>query len=132
MPTPQEQGSVAGAPRSLYSARHSNAERRPMYGYIALVLRQPGGGYRAVFPDVEGVRAEGRTVEDALANARAEIKAHAVRLARNGQSLPQPRPASDVAVLSARHNAVGGACIQVRDLSIQVRMDRVPPERPKG
>jgi predicted RNase H-like HicB family nuclease len=97
-----------------------------MHGYIALVLRQPGGGYRAVFPDLEGCRAEGRSVDEALANARAEIKAHAVRLARKGGALPAPRPASDVAALSAKHGAVAGACIQVRDLSIQVRLDRAP------
>ena len=97
-----------------------------MDGYIALVLRQPGGGYRAVFPDVAGCRAEGKSVDEALANARSEIKAHAVRLARNGQSLPAPRPASDVTTLSAKHNAVAGACIHVRPLSVQVRMDRAP------
>ena len=97
-----------------------------MEGYIALVLRQPGGGYRAVFPDVDGVRAEGRSVDEALANARAEIKAHAARTARNGGSMPAPRPASDVATLSAKHGAVAGACIHVRPLSVQVRMDRQP------
>ena len=97
-----------------------------MDGYIALVLRQPGGGYRAVFPDVEGCRAEGRSVDEALANARSEIKAHAARLARNGQTLPAPRPSSDVSALSAKHGAVAGACIHIRPLSVQVRMDRIP------
>jgi predicted RNase H-like HicB family nuclease len=97
-----------------------------MDGYIALVLRQPGGGYRAVFPDVAGCRAEGRSVEEALANARAEIKAHVARLAKKGESLPLPRPASDVAVLSAKHGAIAGACIHVRPVSIRVRMDRIP------
>ena len=97
-----------------------------MDGYIALVLRQPGGGYRAVFPDVEGCRAEGRSVDEALANARSEIKAHVARLARKGAVLPELRPASDVATLSAKHGAVAGACIHVRPLSIQVRMDRIP------
>jgi predicted RNase H-like HicB family nuclease len=97
-----------------------------MDGYIALVLRQPGGGYRAVVPDVDGCRAEGKSVDEALANARSEIKAHAVRLARNGGSLPAPRPASDVAALSAKHGAVAGACIHVRPLSVQVRLDRAP------
>jgi predicted RNase H-like HicB family nuclease len=97
-----------------------------MDGYIALVLRQPGGGYRAVFPDVEGCRAEGRSVEEALANARAEIKAHVARLTRNGEALPAPRPASDVATLSTQHGAVAGACIHVRPLSVRVRMDRLP------
>jgi predicted RNase H-like HicB family nuclease len=79
-----------------------------------------------VFPDIEGCRAEGRSVDEALANARSEIKAHVVRLARKGASLPAPRPASDVATLSAKHGAVAGACIHVRPLSIQVRMDRMP------
>jgi predicted RNase H-like HicB family nuclease len=97
-----------------------------MDGYIALVLRQPGGGYRAVFPDIDGCRAEGKSVDEALANARSEIKAHVVRMARRGQTLPAPRPASDVATLSAKHGAVAGACIHVRPLSIQVRMDRTP------
>ncbi len=97
-----------------------------MDGYIALVLRVPGGGYRAVFPDVDGCRAEGRSVEEALANARTEIKAHAARTARNGGSLPPPRPASDVAALSAKHGAVAGACIHVRPLSVQVRIERAP------
>lgn len=97
-----------------------------MDGYIALVLRQPGGGYRAVFPDIDGCRAEGKSVDEALANARSEIKAHVVRMARQGQTLPAPRPASDVAALSAKHGAVAGACIHVRPLSIQVRMDRTP------
>lgn len=97
-----------------------------MDGYIALVLRQPGGGYRAVFPDVDGCRAEGRSVDEALANARSEIKAHAARTARNGGTMPPPRPASDVATLSAKHGAVAGACIHVRPVSIQVRMDRLP------
>jgi hypothetical protein len=31
-----------------------------------------------------------------------------------------------VATLSAKHGAVAGACIHVRPLSIQVRMDRMP------
>jgi predicted RNase H-like HicB family nuclease len=97
-----------------------------MDGYIALVLRQPGGGYRAVFPDVAGCRAEGRSVEEALANARSEIKAHAARLAREGATLPAPRPASDVAALSAKHGAVAGACIHIRPVSVRVRMDRLP------
>ena len=36
------------------------------------------------------------------------------------------RSPSDVAALSTKHNAVGGACIQVRDLSVRVRMERAP------
>lgn len=104
-----------------------------MDGYIALVLREPGGGYRAVFPDIDGCRADGRSVDEALANARSELKAHAARLARDGRTLPGPRPSSDVAALSAKHAAVAGACIQVRDISIRVRVDRQKPDgKPRG
>src|ERR1044071_8223334 len=97
-----------------------------MDGYIALVLREPGGGYRAMFPDVDGCRAEGKSVDEALANARTAIKSHAVRIMRNGGTLPAPRPSSDVATLSAKHGAIAGACIHLRPLSVQVRMDRTP------
>jgi predicted RNase H-like HicB family nuclease len=95
-----------------------------MKGYIALVLRQPGGAYRVAFPDLPGCRCSGRSVEDALAKARAALKAHAARLYRRGLVLPPPRSAEDVIAEEAKHGAVAGACIQLRDISVQVVMDR--------
>lgn len=104
-------------------SRHSGAAAE-MNGYIALVKRQDRGGYRAFFPDFDGLDAQGRTVEDALAAARMALKSHAARRARQGEPMPPRRPASDVAMLSEAHGAVGGACIHLRDISVRVRMDR--------
>jgi predicted RNase H-like HicB family nuclease len=98
-----------------------------MKGYIALVLRQPGGGYRVDFPDLPGCRASGRSVDEALAKARAALKLYAARLYRRGLVLPAPRPADDVLAEEAKHGAVAGACIQLRDISVQVAVDRMVP-----
>ena len=98
-----------------------------MNGYIAIVLKRPGGRYEAVFPDIPGLSAAGRGVDDALEAARGALKTHAAERRRAGEAMPQPRPAADVAELSARHGAVGGACIQLRDISVVVRMKRPAP-----
>ncbi len=98
-----------------------------MKGYIALVLRQSGGGYRVDFPDLPGCRASGRSVDEALAKARAALKLYAARLYRRGLVLPAPRPADDVLAEEAKHGAVAGACIQLRDISVQVAVDRMMP-----
>ncbi|MEQ8699048.1 MAG: type II toxin-antitoxin system HicB family antitoxin [Bauldia litoralis] len=101
-----------------------------MKGYIALVLPQPGGGYRVDFPDLPGCRASGRSVDEALAKARAALKNHAARLYRRGLALPAPRPANDVFAEEARHGAVAGACIQLRDVSVKAAVDRMAPGAP--
>jgi len=95
-----------------------------MKGYIALVFRQPGGAYRVAFPDLPGCRSSGRSVEDALARARGALKEHAARMYRRGQALPPPRAAADVVAEEAKHGAVAGACLQLRDISVQVALDR--------
>ncbi len=95
-----------------------------MNGHIAIVKRQDSGVYRVFFPDIEGLSADGRSVEDALAAARVALKSHAAQRARRGEAMPPRRPASDVAALSSAHGAVGGACLYVRDISVRVRMDR--------
>lgn len=101
-----------------------------MKGYIALVLRQPGGGYRVDFPDLPGCRASGRSVDEALSKARTALRLHAARLYRRGLVLPAPRDADDVFAEEARHGAVAGACIQLRDISVQVAVDRMAPGAP--
>jgi predicted RNase H-like HicB family nuclease len=95
-----------------------------MNGYIALVLREEGGVYRAIFPDLEGCHAVGTNVDDALANARGALKSYAAERARSGIVMPPPRPASDVAPLSSERGAVAGACIHLRDISVIMRMSR--------
>jgi predicted RNase H-like HicB family nuclease len=94
-----------------------------MHGYIVLVMTVPGGGYKAIFPDLPGCRAAGRSVEDALARARSALRTHAARLHRRGLTLPPPRPSQDVVEESTRHGAVGGACLELRPVSIQARLD---------
>ena len=95
-----------------------------MNGHIAVVQRMDGGLYKAIFPDIPGCRASGRSVEEALARARTALKEHAARLYRRGMALPAPRPAADVIEEEAKHVAIAGACIQVRDISIRVKMSR--------
>lgn len=98
-----------------------------MNGYIAIVLRRPGGKYEAAFPDLPGCTAAGAGVDDALEAARGALKTYAAERRRAGEAMPEPRPAADVAVEAARHGAVGGACIQLRDISVVVRMKRTAP-----
>ena len=95
-----------------------------MNGHIAVVQRMDGGLYKAIFPDLPGCRASGKSVEEALARARTALKEHAARLHRRGMSLPAVCPAADVIEEEAKHNAVAGACIQVRDISVRVKMSR--------
>lgn len=102
-----------------------------LQGYIALVFRVSGGGYRAEFPDLPGCRCSGVSVEDALARARGALKAHAARLYRRGLAMPPPRSSAEVVDLSAAHGAVAGACLQLRDISVRVVMDRLTG-RPSG
>ena len=105
-----------------------------MHGYIVLVLTVPGGGYKAIFPDLPGCRAAGRSVEDALAHARAALKTHAARMHRRGLPLPPPRSSSDVVEESAKHGAVAGACLELRDVSVRARLElsRRLPNRHAG
>jgi predicted RNase H-like HicB family nuclease len=98
-----------------------------MNGYIAIVLRRGSGRYEALFPDLPECTATGSGVDDALAAARSALKAYAAKRRGAGEALPEPRPAADVAAEAARHGAVGGACIQLRDISVVVRMKRPAP-----
>jgi predicted RNase H-like HicB family nuclease len=100
-------------------------------GYIALVFRQPGGLYKAEFPDLPGCRCSGASVEDALAKARGALKTYAARAYRRGLSLPDPRSSAEVIDESNKHGAIAGACIQLRDISVRVVMDRLTG-RPVG
>ena len=65
-----------------------------MRGYIAIVKTVPGGGYRALFPDLPGCHALGRTIEDALAQAKSALKAYGAQRVRTGLPLPVPRGSS--------------------------------------
>lgn len=105
-----------------------------MRGYIALVMTVPGGGYKAIFPDLPGCRASGRSVEDAMSRARVALKTHAAQMHRRGLPMPAPRPSADVVDESAKHGAVAGACLELRDVSLRARLDisRRLPNRHAG
>jgi len=65
--------------------------------FIAVLVPQPGGGWRAHFPDFPGCRAEGPHVEIAIANAsRAATNLIEELQHSKGLSVPTPRPFEDV------------------------------------
>lgn len=113
----------AGWAENCLRANDGRSENQ-MNGYIAVVQRMDGGLYKVIFPDLPGCRASGMSVEEALAKARGALKEHAAKLQRRGIALPSPRPAADVISEEAKHNGIAGACIQLRDISVRVRMSR--------
>lgn len=94
-----------------------------MRGYIALVKTVPGGGYKAIFPDLPGCRASGRSVEDALSRAKEALKTHGALLRRRGETMPPPRPSDEVYKIAASHGAIAGACLELRDISMRARLN---------
>ena len=62
-----------------------------MTHYIAVLVPQPGGGWRAHFPDFPGCRADGPAVEIAIGNARRAVGDLVVQLHHKGMIVPRPR-----------------------------------------
>ena len=75
-----------------------------MKHYLAVLLPTANGGWRAHFPDFPGCRAEGHSVEDAIAAACSAASEQANRLLAQGVSLPQSQSYEDV-----RHHTNGWA-----------------------
>ena len=75
-----------------------------MKHYLAVLVPQPDGGWRAHFPDFPGCRAEGMSVEAATDAAAAAAGEHARRLMAQGGSLPHPQTYEEV-----RHHSNGWA-----------------------
>jgi predicted RNase H-like HicB family nuclease len=75
-----------------------------MKHYLAVLVPQPGGGWRAHFPDFPGCRAEGPSVEAAIDASAAAAAAHARWLTGQGGSLPHPQTYEEV-----RHHSNGWA-----------------------
>jgi predicted RNase H-like HicB family nuclease len=59
--------------------------------YIAVLVPQPGGGWRAHFPDFPGCRADGPSVEIAIANARRAVADVVGQPLHEGITVPRPR-----------------------------------------
>ena len=64
--------------------------------FIAVLVPQPGGGWRAHFPDFPGCRAEGSRVEIAVANASRVAINLVAELHSKRMSVPAPRSLEDV------------------------------------
>jgi predicted RNase H-like HicB family nuclease len=73
-----------------------------MKHYLAILIPQAEGGWRAHFPDFPGCRAEASTVEAAIDASGAIVAEHARNLQRQGVSLPTPQSYQDV-----RHHSNG-------------------------
>jgi antitoxin HicB len=60
-------------------------------GYFARFTRQRGGGYLVAFPDLAGCLTEGRTLEEALTNAREALSGWLFVTIKKGDELPPAR-----------------------------------------
>jgi predicted RNase H-like HicB family nuclease len=67
-----------------------------MKHYLAVLVPTTEGGWRAHFPDFPGCRAEGRSVEDAIAAAKTAAYEQARWLRVQGASLPRSRSYEDL------------------------------------
>jgi predicted RNase H-like HicB family nuclease len=64
--------------------------------FIAVLMPQSGGGWRAHFPDFPGCRAEGSRIEIAIANASRAVAKLIAELHGKSMSLPAPRSFEDL------------------------------------
>lgn len=84
-----------------------------MQGYIAIVERCAAQHFEVLFPDLDGCRCHGRSVEDALARGRRTVERHLNQLRRRGVRPPKPRPSFEMLDEAARRRAVAAMCITV-------------------
>jgi predicted RNase H-like HicB family nuclease len=75
-----------------------------MRHYLAVLVPQAEGGWRAHFPDFPGCRAEASSVESAILSASSAAAAMARSLRSQGRVLPVPQTFEDV-----RHHTNGWA-----------------------
>ena len=66
-----------------------------MIRYPALVDGDEGA-YGVAFPDIPGVAAMGRTVDEAMLNAEAALQDYAIETERDGEELASPSPFQSV------------------------------------
>jgi predicted RNase H-like HicB family nuclease len=61
-----------------------------MKQFIALIHREPDGGYGVAFPDFPEVTAAGASLDDARADAEWALFRHLDSLVADGQEIPEP------------------------------------------
>lgn len=62
--------------------------------------------YGVVVPDIRGCTTSGRSIEDAIANARDAIALHLGHLADLGLRVPKPRRKPEIRIVAARRGRV--------------------------
>jgi len=67
-----------------------------MKHYLAVLVPLPEGGWRAHFPDFPGCRAEGGTIEAAIAASSIAVNGQIEDLGSQRVSLPSPQTYEDV------------------------------------
>jgi len=72
----------------MITSRAGVEQRRP---YVSVLHRAGRTGYTVAFPDVPGCTATGRTVDQAMRNAREALDRHLAELAAAGKPVPAPR-----------------------------------------
>lgn len=94
--------------------------------YIAAVEPALDGGWGVFFPDLPGCTSGGDTLEEATANAREALALHVKGLIEDGESLPEPRGAADIAADDPDAGAPGVILIA---LAAPADAVEPPPER---
>ncbi len=85
-----------------------------MQGYIAIVARGPAGDFEVVFPDLDGCRCRGASVDDALYRGQRAVRRHLHQMRRRGIRPPRPRPSFHMVDEVRRHRAVAAMCVNAR------------------
>ena len=81
--------------------------------YWAVVGRESDGRFVASIPDLADLAAYGSNEKDAVANVTDLAAEHVRSLVESGQSVPRPRPASEMPTFS-KPNKIGRAMIPVQ------------------
>jgi predicted RNase H-like HicB family nuclease len=69
----------------------AGTEPKQRLPYVSVMHRAGRAGYTVAFPDVPGCTASGRTVDQAMRNARVALDGHLADLRVVGKQVPEPR-----------------------------------------
>ncbi|MDE2582406.1 MAG: type II toxin-antitoxin system HicB family antitoxin [Rhodospirillales bacterium] len=85
-----------------------------MQGYIAIVERRSADHFEVVFPDLDGCRCRGRSVNDALYRGQRAVRRHLRQMRHRGMRPPPPRPSCEMFDEAQRRRAVAAMCVNAQ------------------